>query len=297
MCRIFGFRSVIESQVHQSLIQADNALLVQSKLHDDGWGIAYYRGGIPHLVKSSQSAWSDTLFKKLSGVVSSNTVLAHLRKATVGSLSNVNTHPFQYGRWTFVHNGNLKDFANKRNDLINRIDKTLQRFILGETDTECIFFLILTHLQRQVNPLSQTPNTTLLESSVKFAIAELKELFGPIQENDDGDPSDQYLTFLLTDGRQLIAHQGGKKLYYSTHKNQCAQRDSCPAFAATCETFQKDQPVQHLLVSSEILHGENVWEELAPNSLLALHEDRRISISSSIFSRMDKVSFSPLSGP
>ena len=30
MCRLFGFRSVLQSQVHRSLANADNALAVQS---------------------------------------------------------------------------------------------------------------------------------------------------------------------------------------------------------------------------------------------------------------------------
>ena len=45
MCRLFGFRSVLRSQVHRSLRSADNALAVQSRVHPDGWGVAYYVAG------------------------------------------------------------------------------------------------------------------------------------------------------------------------------------------------------------------------------------------------------------
>ena len=45
MCRLFGFRSVIPSQMHRSLIAADNALGRQSERHPDGWGVAYYVDG------------------------------------------------------------------------------------------------------------------------------------------------------------------------------------------------------------------------------------------------------------
>ena len=41
MCRLFGFRSVIPSQVHQSLVGAENALMLQSDRHPDGWGVAW----------------------------------------------------------------------------------------------------------------------------------------------------------------------------------------------------------------------------------------------------------------
>ena len=40
MCRLFGFRSVIKSQMHRSLVSADNALVRQSEQHPDGWGVA-----------------------------------------------------------------------------------------------------------------------------------------------------------------------------------------------------------------------------------------------------------------
>ena len=32
MCRIFGFRSVMQSHVHRSLVSADNALIQQSDM-------------------------------------------------------------------------------------------------------------------------------------------------------------------------------------------------------------------------------------------------------------------------
>ena len=59
MCRLFGFRSVIQSQVHRSLVQADNALCSLSEQHPDGWGVAYYVDGTPHVMRSACTALSD----------------------------------------------------------------------------------------------------------------------------------------------------------------------------------------------------------------------------------------------
>ena len=69
MCRMFGFRSVIPSQVHRSLLIADNALGLQSAQHPDGWGVAHYIDGAPHVIRSSETALSDQLFHRVSGVV------------------------------------------------------------------------------------------------------------------------------------------------------------------------------------------------------------------------------------
>ena len=103
MCRIFGFRSVMQSQVHRSLVSADNAFMLQSERHPDGWGVAYYVAQAPHVIKGASAAFGDQLFKHVSGIVTSETVLAHLRKATQGELSPINTHPFQYGHLSLIH--------------------------------------------------------------------------------------------------------------------------------------------------------------------------------------------------
>ena len=133
MCRLFGFRSVLSSHVHTSLVSADNALVSQSERHPDGWGVAYYREGAPHLVKAPHSALACSLFQRVSGVVTSETVVAHLRKATQGELSVINTHPFQYGPWVFAHNGNLKGFATARAALAQALKRRLDA-LLGDGD-------------------------------------------------------------------------------------------------------------------------------------------------------------------
>ncbi|MFW5921639.1 MAG: class II glutamine amidotransferase, partial [Polyangiales bacterium] len=117
MCRLLGFRSVIPSQVHRSLVDADNALGNQSNEHPDGWGVAFYVDGAPHITRSPTRALGDQLFHRVSGVVSSETVLAHVRRATVGEVSVLNCHPFQHGKWVFAHNGEIKHFERHRDAL------------------------------------------------------------------------------------------------------------------------------------------------------------------------------------
>ena len=71
----------MQSGVHRSLVSADNALMLQSERHPDGWGVAYYIANAPHVIKSASAAVSDHLFRHVSGIVTSETVLAHIRKA------------------------------------------------------------------------------------------------------------------------------------------------------------------------------------------------------------------------
>lgn len=278
MCRLFGFRSVLSSQVHKSLIGAENALVQQSDRHPDGWGVAYYVAGAPHLVKSSSSALVDSLFRKVSGIVSSETVLAHLRKATVGALSTINTHPFQYGRWVFAHNGNIKNFSAHRDRLLSRIDPALRRYILGDTDSEVIFYLILSKLRDRADIHGTFYELDEVRAAVTDALAVIAEVAGPFCPDDKAESSETFLTFILTDGSLMLAHQGGKQLYYSVHKKRCSERESCSFYAPQCEAILPSGQVRHLIFSSEPLSGENIWQPMAPGQLIALDASMRVRI-------------------
>ena len=88
------------------------------------------------------------------------------------------------------------------------------------------------------------------------------------------------LSFVLTNGELMLAHQGGKELFYSTYKVCCPERDSCPSFAPECEAPTKTGRVNHLVFSSERLHGENVWHALTPGQLVAVDGQMRLSLFS-----------------
>src|SRR5690554_429637 len=178
MCRLFGFRSVILSQVHRSLVSADNALMNQSTAHPDGWGVAYYVEGYPHVIKSASTAVSDTLFQRVSGIVSSETVVAHLRKATVGSLSIINSHPFQYGNWIFAHNGQIPNFSHYREAVRAQISPVYRRFILGDTDSEVIFYLLLSNMARRFDVHRKGTAIEDVAAAIEDTVQQIHELSG-----------------------------------------------------------------------------------------------------------------------
>ncbi|MGD2064138.1 MAG: class II glutamine amidotransferase [Nitrospirota bacterium] len=269
MCRLFGFRSVLSSRVHTSLVGADNALVSQSERHPDGWGVAYYREDAPHLVKSPGSALACSLFRHVSGVVTSETVVAHLRKATQGERSVINTHPFQYGPWVFAHNGNLKGFASVRPRLVAAIDPELRPFLLGDTDSEVIFYLLLGELRRRADLRARDYSVAEVCAAIASTRSRIVATVGDYCLDDDGDPQETYLTFILTNGLVMAAHQGGKTLYYSTYKRCCPERDTCPKFAPECEQAATDH-VNHLIFASEPLQGDNVWLPMAAGQMVGV---------------------------
>ncbi len=281
MCRIFGFRSVIQSQVHTSLIHAENALGSQSTAHPDGWGVAYYLEKAPHVIKSEKTAIEDRLFQKVSGLVSSQTVIAHLRRATQGDKNILNTHPFQYGPWIFAHNGHLKNLELKKTEIKELINENLKKFILGDTDSELIFYVLLSEISKSHGLSDQNISISDLSVCMKSAVKKIISITGPCDfEDSEIKTNHNYLTFVLTNGDLMLAHQGGQPLYYSTYKTKCSDSKICAAYSQSCEAVSVDGVVNHLIFSSEPLSGENIWLQMAGHKIVGVDKKMKLFFSS-----------------
>jgi predicted glutamine amidotransferase len=272
MCRLYGFRSAIDSAVHHSLVAAENAMARQSTQHQDGWGIAFYVDRFPQVIRNDARALGDSLFREVSAVVTTRTFLAHIRQATAGSVRVLNCHPFQHGAWTFAHNGQICGFetpaVRERVDAL--IDPRFRKFVLGDTDSERFFYVVMSRLARQVTDV-QHPGIAAhhVLVALREAVAALVEAAAP----DSHDPNrPTKLNLLLTNGRVLVGYKRGVDLFFSTYKSRCPERDTCWAFHADrCETAVNDGIVQHLLVSSEVIaEGTNVWIPLEHDGYVAL---------------------------
>ena len=271
MCRLFGFRSVFSSPMHTSLLEADNALIKQSERHPDGWGVVYYVNGIPHIIKSCAKAAHDHMFQRVSGWVSATTAMVHLRQATQGQIDLLNSHPFQYGRWVFAHNGHLDHFDSVKKTLLASIDPALRRYILGDTDSELLFFLLLNTLQQQGVDLAagHAIDQAVIRSAVTQWVAQIDQALGGRYLQPQG-PETTFLTFVLTDGATMVGFQGGKPLYFSTHKSHCAVESTCPYRKESCFVAKEQGQVTHVLLSSEPLQGENIWQPMAPMQMVVV---------------------------
>lgn len=277
MCRLFGFRSVLDSGVHRSLLGAENALRTQSIKNPDGWGVAYYVGGCPQLIRSEGQALHDHIFEKVAAIASSQSVVAHVRRATQGSRSPMNSHPFQYGPWIFAHNGNVKDFDTHKPALIERIAPNLRRYILGTSDSEVIFYLFLTKLAKHGDPFEPDLPALAAADALLETIEEITALVGPYTHNTDDPPTETFLTFVVTNGEIMLGHQGGKELLYSTYKARCPERDACSFFAKNCEQrAAMGEQVNHLIFTSESLQGDNQWTPMAPGQIIAVDRQMRL---------------------
>ncbi len=155
-------------------------------VHADGWGIAFFEGkGVRLFLDPKPSAQSPVAELVRSYPIRSLNVIAHIRKATQGTVTLENTHPFQrelWGQyWVWAHNGNLPQFQPELDGSFVPV---------GNTDSERIFCWLLQSLRQRFG--DQPPaQDVLLEA--------LHELILPVSALG-------IFNFLLSNGHCLIAH-------------------------------------------------------------------------------------------
>jgi len=153
--------------------------------HKDGWGIVFYESkGIRVFLEPKAGAYSKIARLVQEYPIKSKTVIAHIRRASVGAVCLENTHPFTrelWGEnWTFAHNGRLIGIKKKKLNSFKPI---------GATDSEYAFCWILDSLRRR---FSQRPSGKILTSLIKDSLNKLNEL--------------GVCNVLLSDGTRLYAY-------------------------------------------------------------------------------------------
>ena len=139
MCRILGCVSAEPISIEHELLHAENPLIQQSEEHDSGWGMAVYRrtnGEDPTLVRFPEAAHGDDGFDRATRL-RGRIFNAHLRRATLGGLTLVNTHPFVLAEYSFSHNGTVIRYPDLIEPGVSRP--------MGETDSEALFNWLMAH--------------------------------------------------------------------------------------------------------------------------------------------------------
>jgi glutamine amidotransferase len=216
----------------------------------DGFGLGWYGGGDgPALYHSVTPAWADPNLRELASHVESPLFLAHVRAAIGSPVQQTNCHPFRHGRWLFLHNGYIGQFAGIHRDLAMAIDPELFPTIRGSTDTEVVFHLALT-LGLEDDPIAALERTVGLIEATTTA---------------DGTPGEVQGTFGIADGETLWA------VRYATKERARS------LFATTeVETIKRLYPDNQrlaqlsaddrLIVSEPFADLPGVWKEIPESS-------------------------------
>jgi predicted glutamine amidotransferase len=179
MCRMLGSVSTDRASLRHELLEAERPLLHRDSTAE-GWGMAVYPHGDgeePRCGRYPDGSVPDSALDAQGRIF-----IAHVRRATHGEATELNTHPFCMGEYAFCHSGRID--AHDR--LLGLPDGAGPR---GQTDSERLFHRLL----REVDP---APDKVVdgLRRAVKAA-AEC----GPFTA----------LNFLFSDGEHLYAYRLG----------------------------------------------------------------------------------------
>ncbi|MCB0331405.1 MAG: class II glutamine amidotransferase, partial [Bdellovibrionales bacterium] len=140
------------------LQEPENSLINQSHhsrerdepLNGDGFGVGWYNRDVhrePAALRSVRPAWNDRNLGGIAPKVRSDCIVAHIRAATRGEVTEQNCHPFQFNELIMMHNGTVKGFTRMKRILRQQLSDDLYDWVRGSTDSEHFFALFLENLQ------------------------------------------------------------------------------------------------------------------------------------------------------
>jgi predicted glutamine amidotransferase len=262
MCRLLGIVSSEPTAFRILLRESPRSLAVLSEEHPDGWGIAVHNDSHAdgfRIQKQARCAKLDEMFHEHALEARGTTLVAHIRKKTVGPTSIDNTHPFRRGRWVFAHNGTVKDTTHLRGH--TSAERLAE--VRGDTDSELLFAHVLTALDRA--EAHEPDARARADHALMRATSELRD------RADLGT-----FNFLLSDGEVTYAHRFGRSLFILERR---------PHDPSSIRRIQTDGPDSEppkserrhaVFVASEKITNE-AWHELPEGTLMRIDRAPRPS--------------------
>jgi predicted glutamine amidotransferase len=267
MCRWMAYRGA-PIRLEDVLFKAEHSLIDQSlssqskdtPTNGDGFGVGWYGDrNRPGLFRSIRPAWNDFNLHELAAHIESPLFLAHVRATSMATVQETNCHPFRHGRWLFVHNGEIEEFAPFRRDLYMAVAPHLFNQIQGTTDTELMFYLALTF------GLEDDP------------IGGVERMAGFVEQmaRDNGVAQSLWMTLGFTDGNAIYAVRyasdgDAPTLFHTDDTEHLYRLNKClrGAFPAG-ET--------RLIVSEPIGSTAEKWTEIPQNTAVTFDAGKAIA--------------------
>jgi glutamine amidotransferase len=237
MCRLLGSVSREPRSLRNELIGSDCALVTPDGGGDSGWGMAAYTradGEEPRCFSFPDVAVANGY--ESAADTKGRILMAHVRKATRGALTDSNTHPFCLAEYAFCHNGTLSTHER----LLGLPDG---RGPLGDTDSERFFHRLL----REVDP---DPDRVV--EGLRRAVTAVTKC-GPISGAN----------FLFSDGERLYAYRLGLfelhwlarpgQVVVSSHRVTDEQWHDVRQDVLLILSPREDEPHAERLVGDEVL--------------------------------------------
>jgi predicted glutamine amidotransferase len=253
MCRWLAYsgtpvllEELLFKPTHSLIDQSLHSTLGAETTNGDGFGVGWYgTEDTPGTFHSTEPAWNDRNLRDLAAHLRSGLVFAHIRASSGSPVQQTNCHPFRHGRWLWMHNGVVRDFARVKRDLVLAIDPELYPSIEGSTDSEVFFYLALTLGLERDPPAAVERAVGLIED-----VGRRHDVEHPIQ-----------MTVATTDGRSLWAFRyssegESRSLFFSTLVETL--REQHPEVAILKELSDESR----LVVSEPLGDLKGAWNEV-----------------------------------
>ncbi|MEO0637031.1 MAG: class II glutamine amidotransferase [Pseudomonadota bacterium] len=223
---------------HSLVAQALLSREAKMDTNADGFGLGWYaHKPEPCLYRDTLPAWADENLKNLAAHIRARSFFAHVRASTGTSTSRHNCHPFSWGRWLFMHNGQIGDYERLRRSLEGELTDACYDARCGTSDSE-LLFLLAVGLGLVEDPLKAL--RAALACTLRTAAA--KDVHKPVR-----------FTAALTDGSKLYAMRWSSdafppSLYY---------RQTPQGVVVVSEPLDNDAPNWIPVPGNHVLIAEN----------------------------------------
>jgi glutamine amidotransferase len=279
MCRLMAYKGtpiLIDELLYQpknSLInQSTNAKEIEEPLNGDGFGIGWYSKELspePATFVSVSPAWNNRNLRNLAPRIKTDCLVAHVRAASVGEVSESNCHPFQYKNLLMAHNGGVENFNLIKRKLREPLSDELYNWIKGQTDSEHIFAYFINYLQNNHQKVTSDSVADSLENTYRFLTSIMLEV---------GIKEAAFLNMVVTDGEFMVgtryvsnATEEALTLYHS-EGNRYVVEDGVTRLEAP-----EDDDHAVLIVSEKLTDGKE-WTLIPKNYLVMVEANQNVRI-------------------
>ena len=283
MCRFLSYQGP-EILLADLLYRPQNSLILQSfkareqkePLNGDGFGVGWYGAAAdvtptPCVFTSLTPAWSNQNLRRLSEHMKSRCFFAHVRSASLGMrVCEANCHPFQHGRFLWMHNGTIEGFWKIKRRLRASLPDQLYNAIEGTTDSEHAFAVFL----QLLGDTERACSANEMGQALVHTIAQLERWTA-----EGGLSAPSYYNFAVTDGQSVAAvryvsdpTKEPASLYYSAGgKYQCTE--------GTCQFIECHGSERTVIIASERLNENPTdWIRVAPNHVLTVTPELTVNV-------------------
>jgi predicted glutamine amidotransferase len=175
MCRLLGWVARDGLSLRDVLGEESFVAFAQlSRIHADGWGLAYDAGDRLEVERSTSNASADPAFAAVATDVRARAGLAHLRWASPGlPVELCNAHPFHHEGTAFAHNGGIYPFER----IGELLDGTWRGRLTGTTDSEHYFLAVLAEMAVSGDDLPTALPRVLQRIADEYSPSSLNAMF------------------------------------------------------------------------------------------------------------------------